>query len=203
MKRAMIDIETLGTSAEAIIAEIGVVISEVGKIDYSFNCTLDWREQEMLGRKADVFTLLWWTQDDRIKKFQELAKKNNFNRGRLHEVLNGLVILLRDCDEIWANSPTFDIAIVNDLLKQTIGCKLSYKTAMDFRTARKLHPDILYEYPEDAHNALTDAQAQVAHLRKLGIWPDWPNMSDSEAIKTGAYTKEAHLSVIAKEAVND
>jgi len=190
MKRAMIDIETLGTSMDAIIAQIGIVISQAGVCDFSFDTTLDWREQELLGRKADVFTLLWWSQEDRIAKFQELAKRQNFNRGKMAEKLDFIVFHLRDCDEVWANSPSFDLAIINNLLAQMNCGKISYKTEMDFRTARKLHPEVSYDYPEDAHNALADAQAQVAHLRKLGIWPDWPNMSESQCIKTGALRKE-------------
>jgi 3' exoribonuclease, RNase T-like len=172
MKRAMIDIETLGTSMDAIIAEIGLVISQDGQIDFSMQITLDWREQELLGRKADVFTLLWWAQDSRIAQFKKLAEHNNFNRGRLEKCLDFIVVHLRDCDEVWANSPSFDLAILNNLLMQTSGAKISYKNEMDFRTVRKLHPDVAYDYPEDAHNALADAQAQVAHLRKLGIWPE-------------------------------
>ena len=180
MKRAMIDIETLGTTMNAIIAEVGIVISEPGKDDFLLHLTLDWREQEQLGRGADVYTLLWWSQKDRISKFAELGKRQNLNRQRLAESLDMICFYLRDCDELWANSPTFDLAIINSLLQQAIKAKLSYKAEMDFRTARKLHPDVPYDYPEDAHDALADAQAQVAHLRKLEIWSF---VSVSETIK--------------------
>lgn len=171
MKRVMIDIETLGTRPDAIIAEVGIVVGEEGKIDFSLQMTLNWAEQEGLGRKIDVATLLWWTKAGRMATFKQLAERQTCV-GALKKRLESIEFYLRGADEVWANSPSFDLAVINNLFEQVGLLRVNYKREMDFRTVRKLHPGVAYDYPEDAHNALADAQAQVAHLRKLGIWPE-------------------------------
>ena len=171
MKRVMIDIETLSTKQDAIIAQVGIVVSEPGKEDFSLLIKLDWLEQEAYGRVTDVNTLLWWMQADRAQTFVEMGSSQADCLG-IEKAVDVIEHYLRGADEVWANSPTFDIACINSLIGTFGSEKISYKIERDFRTARALHPTVVYEYPVDAHNALADAQAQVAHLRKLGIWPE-------------------------------
>ena len=171
MKRVMIDIETLSTKPDAIIAEIGMVVSEPLKPDFPLFLTLNWQDQQEVGRAIDVNTLLWWTNTKRADTFLKMALGQQ-GRQPLFKSLDILVHYLRGAEEVWANSPSFDLACLNSLLDQFSYQKISYKIERDFRTARALRPTVAYEHPVDAHNALADAQAQVAHLRKLGIWPE-------------------------------
>jgi hypothetical protein len=170
MKKAMIDIETLGTSAEAIITEVAIVICEAGCYDFAIHLHLDWSEQEELGRTIDVWTLRWWLASGRKDMLAESAAVQHDKEGQLRPNMACIFSALFDCDEIWANSPSFDVAIINSLFHQLGMSNIDHTKQRDFRTVRKLHPEVAYEYPVDAHNALADARAQVAHLRKLGVF---------------------------------
>jgi len=171
MKRVMIDIETLSTKPDAVITQIGIVISECGKPDNEGIWHLPWMEQEHYGRVIDVGTLLWWLKSDRVQALHNMAALQDDLVKQAWEVALELSDALDGADEVWANSPSFDVACINSLFEVTGHGKISHKVERDFRTARALHPEVKYEYASNAHDALADAQAQVAHLRKLGIWP--------------------------------
>lgn len=71
----------------------------------------------------------------------------------------------------WGNSSTFDLTIVGGAF-QRLGLKAPwyFTNERDFRTVRNMFPHIEYDPDEKgagAHNALADAQFQVAHLFKI------------------------------------
>jgi hypothetical protein len=168
----MIDIETLSTKPNAVITEIGVVISEHGHPDVCVLLQLNWSDQYAMGREIDADTLIWWLkEEDRAAKLMDAAD-NQHKRPHTIMVLGKLAGYLTMADEVWANSPSFDVACINSLLLMHGFPKISHKVERDFRTARALRPELEYEYPVNAHDALADAQAQADYLRELGIWPD-------------------------------
>ena len=108
----MVDIETLGTSANARIVSIGAcVFSMDGVID-----SAQWnviQAKETPG-EIDESTTLWW-----IKQSEE-AKQNTFNQTKalsLDEALSNLsdMFVEHDFATIWGNGVTFDIIILQNM----------------------------------------------------------------------------------------
>lgn len=161
----MLDIETLGTSPGSIILSIGAVRFDAGGCHESFYALVDARDCERHGLRADVGTIFWWVR-------QELdARREAFRPGPrmpLLEALTKLTQFVEGADEIWANSPNFDVSILESAFR---ACSLSvpwtHKVLCDLRTIRtwtcSKHAVLL----PPAHHALTDARAQVMDLLEI------------------------------------
>lgn len=163
MIRAMIDIEALAGPPWAVILEIGLVRNDG---EEPLQVVLDIKDQER--RKIDCSTLSWWHgQPDAwaaVMRRQALGMPLRSGLLTLARALNGV-------DEVWANSPSYDLVILACAMRQ---CHLTppwrFFQERDFRTARALSPGVDYTPPADAHSALADAQAQADHLNKLNLW---------------------------------
>lgn len=175
-KRAMIDLETLGTKPGCVILEIGIVVNWNARAEFPgvppcFHSHL-WllRPEDQRDRHVDPDTVVWWTRHPRAM-LRMIARHRDILRHEMHDACDQIFMLLRQADEIWANSPSFDCAI----LKEFIGCMpdgepWKFTKERDFRTAAALRPDCPYKPPRDAHGALADALEQARHLDRLGIW---------------------------------
>lgn len=175
IRRAMIDIETLGTKPGCVVLEIGIVCNVSNPYDangngadWSASCHVDIAQQP--DALIDPATLLWWMRHpvafDRLTKAQLTGQAVAPT-----SAIDTLAVMLRGVDEVWANSPSFDCAILVDFVDRHAGAvPWRYVQERDFRTARALHTDVPYVPPTDAHSALADALAQAAHLDRLGIW---------------------------------
>lgn len=175
IRRAMIDIETLGAKPGCVVLEIGVVCNVSNPYDangngadWSASCHVDISQQP--DAIIDPATLRWWMRHpvafDRLTKAQ-LAGQTVSPAA----AIDTLEAMLRGVDEVWANSPSFDCAILAEFVSRYAGAvPWRYVQERDFRTARALRPDVPYERPADAHSALADATAQAEHLKKLNLW---------------------------------
>lgn len=172
IKRAMIDLETLGTKPGCAILQIGIVCNFAdgitGKdIDVSMPVRLD---VEQCLRTVDPNTVAWWMRHPAAWARQCFLQRDSF---RPEVAAKNALFLLSVCDEVWANSPSFDCAIMLDFIfhfAPSEGIPWRYGKERDFRTVRAMHPEIVYTPPADAHDALSDARAQAAYLDQLGIW---------------------------------
>lgn len=173
IKRAMIDLETLGTKPGCVILEIGIVCnfpSPDSSIDSDWGLDIPVR---ITGQKVmiiDPDTIAWW-----MKHPDAWARicANQIDTDHPDVASDVIFHVLSMCDEIWANSPSFDCAILSHFISHYtpgVGIPWKHSQERDFRTARALHPEAPYTPPENAHGALADAIAQAAHLDKLGIW---------------------------------
>lgn len=175
IRRAMIDIETLGTKPGCVVLEIGIVCNFQNPYDASGNPG-DWSADihvdiaQQPDALIDPATLRWWMGHaaafDRLVQAQLTGKAVAPT-----SAIDTLAVMLRSVDEVWANSPSFDCAILVDFVDRYAGAvPWRYVQERDFRTARALRPDVPYERPADAHSALADATAQAEHLKKLNLW---------------------------------
>ena len=67
MKHIMIDVESLGTRADAVILSLGAVKFDLtsGKIDdQGFYASISIDSNQELGRRIQEDTLLWWLKQD-------------------------------------------------------------------------------------------------------------------------------------------
>jgi hypothetical protein len=188
IRRVMIDLETLGTKPGCVVLEIGIV-TNYGAIQAYRNFNLSPMDLKILASHGDEIglsipvdigqqgkesidpsTLRWWMAHrqafDRIITIQATGSV-------ISPEMAGSVVAkaLKDAEEVWANSPSFDLAILSDWLPRHGFCvPWRYWQERDFRTVVALNPSVPYERPADAHSALADAMAQAAHLDRLGIW---------------------------------
>ena len=171
-KRAMIDLETLGTKPGCVILEIGIVCNFTDPFkgrfaDWRMYLNLDLASQKT--RTIDPLTLDWWrSRENAFERVLDVPK---------HEQLDPITackqaaLVLSRVDEVWANSPSFDCVILREFFEFAgVEVPWKYYQERDFRTAKALHPDVIYPSVTNAHNALDDAAAQAVHLDKLGLW---------------------------------
>ena len=165
----MIDFETLGLRPDCVVLSVGLCAlpyQEPGST-VTFYEEADWTKQPH--RVIDEATLAWWNTQP-IGLMPNSSQLLSQVVDRLDRQLNNLA---SDYELfIWANGTDFDIPILYNLY-DTHGLKpvWKYSNVRDFRTLRKLFPEI--EEPERTgtlHNAIADAWHQAKWCSKiLGI----------------------------------
>lgn len=167
----MVDLETLSTSARAVVLAIGVAGFDKNGEDYSYYSRLDIGRQQILGRKIDESTLEWWMgQDDNARK---LFKEDKV------ETMGALVDLFTELEDkfdlkvmtVLGNGANFDITIIEDLC-ETFGVRVpwKYRNIACYRTLKELTksiPSCKFVREGVHHNALSDAKSQLAHFVKI------------------------------------
>lgn len=167
MRSLMIDAETLGVTADAVILSIGAVPFDLatGQVsDEGFYVSVSVDSNLELGRRITESTLLWWLK-------QSAAAQQVFHEPKEHlrEALLQLSDWIGSNDyEVWSNGADFDIPMLAHAFTQS-GLQVPWKfyKSRCFRTYKNLPgADKVALPPKEgtAHNALADAynQAQAA-----------------------------------------
>lgn len=156
--RIGIDCETLGTAADSVILSIGAT-NNVTKED--FYAEIDSKGQ--CCRTIDIDTVRWW-------KSQSIEMPNGTIplEVALHDLV-GYIWRTRDYEcnplEIWANGTDFDIALLNNAYTQCgIQPAWKYNEVRDFRTMRKMFPEVQSPERQAEHHALADARWMMTYL---------------------------------------
>jgi hypothetical protein len=170
----MLDLETLGTRPGCVILTLGAVkfdpysLREPGPGIY-FRIDVD--EQTALGREVQEDTLAWWiSQADDIRE-EALGETDRVSLDTLYRDLNRFLV---GVDNIWAQGPVFDIAILENLYRQC-GWPTPWQfwQISDSRTLFKVHGDPRIKGKAGLHNALEDCVSQAVAVQqvynKLGI----------------------------------
>jgi len=157
--RIMIDCETLGTDPGATIVSIGAVAFDADGPGDEFRAAVSPTSCQRHGLSIDAETLEWWLT-------QDAAAREQLRGGTdLETALEDLTMFVADADEIWANSPAFDCAILGAAYDAVgLTTPWAYYETRDYRTLSDLAiaPRIGHEGTD--HDALDDArhQARVA-----------------------------------------
>lgn len=173
MRSVMVDIETLGLNPGCPILSIGAVVFDplinfVSKED-RFHTWVRPSYSVFEGFKIDADTLRWWLQKDpEFLAECEAVGGNTYNA--LIQFNNW--VATQKVNHIWANDPSFDIAIINQAARTILGSPLSsfnYKGERSFRTIVALGIELGIVAPErredlKKHNALSDAIAQAEEV---------------------------------------
>lgn len=165
----MLDLETLGTSADAVIVSIGAVgfDLETGEVfDANPFYTVVDLEHQMPERRISLSTLIWWLNQPQEAK----AVFTEQPRQVLYNALNNLGLWIRARSmpvTVWSNGADFDIPMLTHAYTQyhldipwppySVRCYRTYKNlpgARDVETTRT----------GTHHNALDDAISQAHHL---------------------------------------
>ena len=168
MSAVMIDLETMGTSPNAVILTLGAIkfdpysLKEPGPGLYF---KLDVDAQLKLGRTIDESTLEWWAKQDVAVRDEAFGEDN---RTSIHIVLSDLNKFVVGADTIWAQGPIFDIVMLESLMSQMQRpVPWHFYQIRDSRTLFGLGWDPRNEIKTDAHNALADAYYQSVSVQKV------------------------------------
>lgn len=162
MTHVMIDIETLGTEPGAAILSIGAVVFGTDSADgfgEKFYVNITGKSNKEFGMTADIDTCMWWF--DQSPEARAALKPDAVS---LDDALDKLKYWLKGvmCTRIWANSPSFDLALLKVAYQKTgIACPWRYSQERDFRTVNDLVETEPVVREGTHHNALDDAIYQA------------------------------------------
>jgi hypothetical protein len=180
MAHLMIDIETLGTTPDALILTVAAQSFDPvgdGYYNQSYYARVDFDSQ--LDRKIEDGTLKWWATQNSMAREEAFSEDN---RKPLEQVLDELGKLIWQSSAIWANGPTFDMTILEHAYK-------SYKKPLPWQYYRVRDARTVYMLKSDSavlsnsqvtdvnrpasHHALDDCRRQIdllqQTLRQLNI----------------------------------
>ena len=177
----MLDLETLGTTADAVVLSVGAVKFDLDSDaidDEGFYGSISIESNLDAGRRVTEDTLLWWLK-------QPAAAQQVFHEEKLslEQTLTDLSDWLGDSKWIvWAKGPSFDIAMLEHAYKQ-FGMSPPWefwnsrcvRTYMALPGAKGIKADT----EGVKHNALSDAyeQAKTVQLIHQKLFADAPRSS--------------------------
>ena len=163
MNHVMIDLETLGTVASAVILSIGAVKFDLesGAIaDDGFYASISIDSNLDYGRRIQEDTLLWWLK-------QPAAAQQVFheNKMALPEALESFSDWMETDDKhVWSNGADFDLPMIAHAYHQVqLTLPWKYWNSNCVRTYKKLPGarDVKIQTSGVKHNALSDAYNQA------------------------------------------
>lgn len=165
----MIDLETLGVSAEAVILTVGAV-----KFDpYStrepydaFYAKLNVEEQVAAGRTIDESTIEWWSKQDDGVVQEALGDEGRISMEQFYKDFNKFLV---GVDYYWSQGTTFDIVILEHFYKVTNGWPIPWHfwKTKDSRTILSTFGDGRRKEKGRHHNAVADAYDQAIALQEV------------------------------------
>lgn len=170
----MLDLETLGTRPDCVILTLGAVkFNPYTKEDPGPGLYLRINADEQIarGREVQEDTLAWWMKQDEEVREEALGEEGRVSVEDMYKQLNKFLV---GVNNIWAQGPVFDIAILENLYRQYgWPTPWQYWQISDSRTLFKVHGDPRKAGRAAAHNALADCVYQAQGVQeifcKLGI----------------------------------
>jgi len=157
----MLDIETLGIEPGAAILSIGACTFDTEGVGETFEVSVDLESCQARGLKIDADTLQWWLTQD------EAARDVLTGGAALPTALSELRHFLdtNDYDELWANSPKFDMAHL-EAAYDALGWMVpwDFYELRDVRTVQALPGAVEIEQDGTTHDALDDAVYQAREV---------------------------------------
>lgn len=152
----MIDIETLGLEPGAAILSVGATEFGPEAMGAEYEASITRESCEAAGLDVDEDTLEWWQSQD------EAAREVLQGGEQLADVLPEFFDWLDGADEIWANSPKFDAAMLEAAAEAVeLEVPWEFYELRDFRTLSELPMAPDKEQQGVEHDALDDAHHQA------------------------------------------
>ena len=167
-----IDIETLSTSSNALITQIGAVCDHG-----EFQQFVDIQNSMNAGFSVDASTITWWMKqtDEARKRFQTKGRPivtslENFSEWveTMRQAMARQVGTTPDQVEVlvWGNGAAFDNCVLSNAYRRVgVQQPWSYKNDRCYRTLKELVECGVPHIDGVAHDALDDARYQHAHLK--------------------------------------
>lgn len=169
MKHIMLDTETLGTTADAVILSIGAVKFDLESDaidDDGFYASISVDSNLEVKRRVSESTLIWW------------LKQGPAAQGVFHESKQSLRSALEDLADwigngehyVWSNGADFDLPMIAHAYSQfNMEPPWNFWDSKCFRTYKNLPGAKAIKIPHVGvkHNALSDAHNQVVNLQAI------------------------------------
>jgi hypothetical protein len=163
----MVDIETLGKTEKAVILSVGAVFFDpyTGETGPTTHRHAKTDSQPAPHFQADASTALWWmNQSEEARKGVIDGQQQAYP---LENMLYELAAFLGENSKnyyIWANSPSFDLAILRNAYNYfRLSVPWNFRNERDVRTIVSLAPSV-HDHVKSvgvAHSALDDCLYQV------------------------------------------
>lgn len=169
MADIMLDLESLGTRPDCVILTLGAVrfnpydiTSEPGPGIYM---RIDVDEQTALGRNIQDDTLDWWMRQADDVREEAFGLEDRVSLTTMYRELNRFLV---GANNIWAQGPVFDIAILENLYRQQ-GWPTPWQfwQIRDSRTLFGVHGDPRERNKVGLHNALEDCVSQARGVQQI------------------------------------
>jgi len=164
----MLDLETLATEPDAIVASIGAVKMDMDTnevlLHETFHCTLHWVDQHRKGRACHPATFRFWMKQDKEAQATILWDPSMTNE----ETLTLFTHFMSGVDGLWGNGADFDCTILRSLFN-TYEMRVPFKWWQHrcFRTMKNIS-SVDEPMREGVHHyALDDAIHQAKHLMEI------------------------------------
>jgi hypothetical protein len=174
MKSLMLDFETLDTRPTTVVLSLGAVLFDREKIIEEQYFKFDVQSQLDFGRSVSLSTMLWWMGQS--EDAQKVLVPNKEEDLELHEFVEAFDWFVTNNElnkmnlNVWGNGATFDIAIMNDILRDhgqplpwNYWGEKCYRTFNDVTQCKQMR-----KFEGVKHNALDDARHQANCL--LDYW---------------------------------
>jgi len=165
MNDLMIDLETLGTGADAIVVSIGAVLFDpkTGQCGAEFYRKLDFQDQIDKGRKPTQGAVEFWINQS--KEAQKVFQEEGIPTSKALEEFKAFILANSneyDCRP-WGNGPSFDLTIMETLLSDfKVTCPWRFYNIRCLRTFKEYiydGKDLVREGTH--HHALDDCKHQI------------------------------------------
>lgn len=169
----MLDIETLGISYNSVVTQVALIEFDIHKhfdVNDDINIyytNIDIQEQINKGSVINGDTIKWWLTNnpDVLKSTLNDSKTIIESTKDISQFINNV------CDKndlnIWSHA-SFDIPILNNLLKLGNQSPVYYRAVRDLRTINMLvDPEMKLGYPKNDHNAVKDCLNQIEYYVNL------------------------------------
>lgn len=167
-KHAMLDLETLGTTSKAVIAECAAVLFDpYGEMlsDEPVSANVFYRPVDLqaclrLGMEVTGGTILFWLSQPEGARQRLLQAENDHKTVMPHTLLTELTtwIMAKDVRYVWSRGITFDIGILNSYYE-----KLNRETPWSFRDVR------------DSRTIISMSELTEEDLKNIGVNPNKHN----------------------------
>ena len=162
---AMLDIETLGTTADAPVLSAAVVFfdPQTGNTFEQAKFVFDVRQQK--NRPINFDTMKWWMT-------QSSKAREHWMNPQEYNSLEQFAAFCSKYEKVtwWANSPAFDEVIMSSLLRQAeVRIPWSFWEWRDVRTLRNFLFDKTKPNNKNAHDPLADCLAQIELVHRFYV----------------------------------
>jgi len=165
----MLDLESLGTRPDCVILTLGAVKFdpfELGKEPGpGLYLRIDVDEQTAIGRNIQDDTLNWWMNQAEDVREEAFGTEDRVSLSTMYQELNRFLV---GANNIWAQGPVFDIAILENIYRQQ-GWPTPWQfwQIRDSRTLFGVHGDPREKGKAGLHNALEDCVSQAVAVQKV------------------------------------
>jgi hypothetical protein len=168
----MLDLETFGTSSDAVVTEIGALAwkSSERRFIGKFNFHVNAEEQIKVGRTMTPGTTMFWMEQDLAARTQVIEGQAKASQTKVADTLRALQnwsnrVSTRDL-KWWARGTHFDMTILGSLFDDyEMASPWKFWQVRDVRTAIEVQPHTFkLDKVGTAHAAADDCASQVIDL---------------------------------------